>query len=123
MPQSPVEKVFGELIRTNRVQRFGCDKRDVVCEQYKRDLGAITPEILRDMEDGNLVGTFGLSHMITMINFLWDSKRVRLAMLAEAHKVESRILEVASETALVGASVHASRREKVPPLPPHRERL
>ena len=116
------EKVFGELIRANRVQRFECATREAFCEKFQKELVGITPEILRDMEDGNLVGTFEMTHMITMINFLWESKKVRAAMLAIANKVEDRILAVASETTLVEVPVYANVRERVPRLP-HRERL
>ncbi len=117
------EKVFGKLIKKNRVLRFGCDKREDFCAKFKKELGGITPDILRDIENGNLVGTFGLPQMISMINLIWDSKKVRLSMLEIAYKVEERIvIQAESETVLVGVPVQASSRERIPPLP-HRERL
>ena len=120
MPQSE-EKQFGALVRRNRLFRFGCTSREEFCTKYKHVLDGITPEILRDMEKGNLLGSYDLGHMACAINLIWDTAQVRLSMLELAYKVDTRILEAHAKGVIkVHMQILVPRQER---RLPHRERI
>lgn len=99
------EREFGSAIRRHRVVQAGCATREEFCEKHGASLGGLTEEMLKDIEKGNLLGGFEMSHMVNLINLFWPDNGERVAMLSLAYKVEARMDEERAKTPIDARSI------------------